>query len=95
MTRKSTPNIVRHAGHVCAAERAALLGQQPLTVWLTGLSAAGKSTLAFAIEREWNGRGHACYVLDGDNVRHGLNRNSGSRRRIAAITSGGLPRSPA
>ncbi|MEF8707528.1 MAG: adenylyl-sulfate kinase [Candidatus Accumulibacter propinquus] len=93
MTRKSTPNVVRHAGHVCAAERAALLGQQPLTVWLTGLSAAGKSTLAFAIEREWNGRGHACYVLDGDNVRHGLNRNLGfsaadrsdNIRRIAEV----------
>jgi len=93
MTRKSAPNIVWHAGHVRAAERAALLGQQPFTVWLTGLSAAGKTTLAFALERELFARGRACYVLDGDNVRHGLNRNLGfspadrseNIRRIAEV----------
>jgi adenylylsulfate kinase len=50
-----------------------LLGQRALTIWLTGLSAAGKSTLAFALERELHEGGRACYVLDGDNVRHGLN----------------------
>jgi adenylyl-sulfate kinase len=53
------------------------LDQQPITIWLTGLSAAGKSTLAFALERALIDQGRACYVLDGDNVRHGLNRNLG------------------
>ncbi len=54
-----------------------MLGQRPLTIWLTGLSASGKSTLAFALERRLIDIGHACYVLDGDNVRHGLSKDLG------------------
>jgi adenylylsulfate kinase len=85
--------IVWHGGQVCQAERQKLLGQQPVTVWLTGLSASGKSTLAFALERALVDQGRACYVLDGDNVRHGLNRNLGfshedrteNIRRIAEV----------
>lgn len=69
--------ITWHAGRVSLAERQALLGQKPLTLWLTGLSAAGKSTLAYALEHRLISAGRACYVLDGDNVRHGLNRNLG------------------
>ena len=45
---------------------------KPVTIWLTGLSGAGKSTIAFALEQQLASLGHACYVLDGDNVRHGL-----------------------
>jgi adenylylsulfate kinase len=86
-------NIVMHASHVSSAERAALLGQQPRTLWLTGLSASGKSTLAFALEKALTDAGRACYVLDGDNVRHGLNSNLGfsaedrteNIRRIAEV----------
>lgn len=86
-------NIVRHAGHVDADDRARLLGQKALTIWMTGLSAAGKSTLAFALERRLLDDGRACYVLDGDNVRHGLNRDLGfspddrseNIRRIAEV----------
>jgi len=60
---------------------------------LTGLSGAGKSTIAFELERQLVGLGHACYVLDGDNVRHGLNRDLGftnadrveNIRRIAEV----------
>lgn len=70
-------NIVWHDSHIQAADRQALLKQKPLTIWLTGLSAAGKSTLAFALERVLIESGHPCYVLDGDNVRHGLNSNLG------------------
>lgn len=70
-------NLTRQNGHVSCEERRALLNQKPLTVWLTGLSAAGKSTLAYALERELINSGHACCVLDGDNVRHGLNANLG------------------
>lgn len=70
-------NIVWHGGHVLQKDRELLLGQQALTFWLTGLSGAGKSTLSYALERELLKHGHACYVLDGDNVRHGLNRDLG------------------
>jgi len=70
-------DVVWHGGQVGADERTRLLGQRPLTLWMTGLSAAGKSTLSFALERALVDRGRACYVLDGDNVRHGLNRNLG------------------
>lgn len=70
-------NVVWHSGHVARAERAALLRQNGATVWLTGLSGAGKSTIAFEVERLLIESGHAAYVLDGDNIRHGLNRNLG------------------
>jgi adenylyl-sulfate kinase len=72
-----TENIRWEVGHVVRAERELLLKQKPLTIWLTGLSAAGKSTLAFGLERQLIEAGHPCYVLDGDNVRHGLNSNLG------------------
>lgn len=93
MNEKNPPLLVWHGGQVSQAERHNLLNQQPITIWLTGLSAAGKSTLAFALERALIDQGHACYVLDGDNVRHGLNRNLGfshedrteNIRRIAEV----------
>ena len=66
--------VVWHDGHIHVEDRSQLLGQRPITVWLTGLSASGKSTLAFALERHLVDIGHACYVLDGDNVRHWLNK---------------------
>ena len=64
-------------GRVIRQERSDLLGQQPMTLWLTGLSASGKSTLAYTLERGLMARGRACYVLDGDNVRTGLNNDLG------------------
>lgn len=93
MTLPIKQNIVWHQGQVSAAEHANLLGQQPQTLWFTGLSAAGKSTLAYALERALIDSGRACCVLDGDNVRHGLNRNLGfsaqdrseNIRRIAEV----------
>jgi adenylylsulfate kinase len=86
-------NIVRHTGQVNTEQRCRLLGQQPLTIWFTGLSAAGKSTLAYSLERILIDMGRAAYVLDGDNVRHGLNRDLGfshedrseNIRRIAEV----------
>ena len=86
-------NVVWQFGSVKPQERFELLGQQPMTLWLTGLSAAGKSTLAFALEKQLLQSGHPCYVLDGDNVRHGLNRDLGfssadrseNIRRIAEV----------
>jgi bifunctional enzyme CysN/CysC len=57
--------------------RAALLGQRPAVVWLTGLSGAGKSTIANLVERKLHALGRLTYLLDGDNLRHGLNRDLG------------------
>lgn len=75
---KNIPSlVVWHGSQVSQAERQNILNQKPITIWLTGLSAAGKSTLAFALERTLVAEGRACYVLDGDNVRHGLNKNLG------------------
>jgi bifunctional enzyme CysN/CysC len=59
------------------AARGAGLGQRPTVEWLTGLSGAGKSTIANLVESELHRRGHHTYVLDGDNVRHGLNSDLG------------------
>ena len=67
--------VIWHNGHIQTQDRSHLLGQRPTTIWLTGLSASGKSTLAFALERRLVDIGHACYVLDGDNIRHGLNKD--------------------
>src|SRR3546814_11668501 len=57
--------------------RAASKGQQPLCLWFTGLSGAGKSTVANLVERRLHALGHHTYLLDGDNVRHGINRDLG------------------
>lgn len=72
-----TIDLVWHSSQVSRAEKEALLGQKSSTIWLTGLSASGKSTLAFALEKELHRLGRACHVLDGDNIRHGLNKSLG------------------
>jgi len=77
----ASANIAWHGSQVAAADRFRLLRQEPATVWLTGLSGAGKSTVAFAVERRLLSLGQAAYVLDGDNVRHGLNRDLGFSHR--------------
>lgn len=70
-------NITWHEGHVKREDREKLLGQNGATIWFTGLSGSGKSTIAFTLEHALVERGHLTYVLDGDNVRHGLNKNLG------------------
>ena len=75
------------------ADKEALLGQRGLMVWFTGLSGSGKSTVAIALERELHARGILCRILDGDNVRSGINNNLGfsaddrveNIRRIAEV----------
>ena len=62
---------------VTSEERARVLNQQPAAIWLTGLSGSGKSTVAYALERTLVEAGRFCYVLDGDSVRQGLNRDLG------------------
>lgn len=73
--------LVWHRGQVHAAARGQLLRQEPATVWLTGLSGAGKSSIAFELERQLLAIGRLAYVLDGDNVRHGLSRDLGFSHR--------------
>jgi len=68
-----------HLQHVDVdkAARARLMGQTPVVLWFTGLSGAGKSTIANLVEKRLHALGRHCYLLDGDNVRHGLNKDLG------------------
>ena len=74
-------NLTWHEGTVSRERRWAALGQRGATVWLTGLSGSGKSTIATAVEERLIGAGRFAYVLDGDNLRHGLNRDLGFDER--------------
>lgn len=75
------------------ADKEALLGQKGMMIWFTGLSGSGKSTIALSLERELDKRGVLCRILDGDNIRSGINRNLGfseedrveNIRRIAEV----------
>jgi len=77
MTTTKATNITWHEGHVSRQEREKLLKQRGATIWFTGLSASGKSTIAFTLEHALVQQGRLAYVLDGDNIRHGLNKNLG------------------
>src|SRR5512134_3881696 len=77
MVGRRSSNITWHHGQVARKDRERLLGQRGATIWLTGLSGSGKSTIAVAAERALVARGQLGYVLDGDNIRHGLNSNLG------------------
>src|SRR5437879_6690517 len=77
MTEVRATNITWHEGHVTREERGQLLKQKGCTLWFTGLSGSGKSTIAFTLEHALVQRGRLAYVLDGDNIRHGLNKNLG------------------
>jgi adenylylsulfate kinase len=77
MTVIKATNITWHEGHVTRTEREGLLKQKGATLWFTGLSGSGKSTMAYTLEHCLVQRGHLAYVLDGDNIRHGLNKNLG------------------
>ncbi|NLP12078.1 adenylyl-sulfate kinase [bacterium] len=77
MTEQKAANITWHTASIQRADREKLLGQKGLVLWFTGLPASGKSTLAHAVEAKLHQSGHLTYVLDGDNIRHGLNKNLG------------------
>lgn len=77
MTRETAANLVWHPATVSKEDRQRRAGHKSCVIWFTGLSGAGKSTLANAVDHELHERGLASYVLDGDNIRHGLNRGLG------------------
>ena len=94
MTEIRATNVVWHESHVEREVREALLKQRGCTIWLTGLPSSGKSTIAFSLEHALVEQGRLTYVLDGDNIRHGLNQNLGfsaedrdeNIRRIGEVT---------
>ena len=77
MAEQKATNVHWHEGEVTRADRAKILGQKGATLWFTGLSGSGKSTVAVALEQALTAKGKLCYRLDGDNVRLGINKNLG------------------
>jgi adenylylsulfate kinase len=77
MTEQKATNITWHQSALSKLDREMLLSQKGVVIWFTGLPSSGKSTIAHAVEEELYTRGHLSYVLDGDNIRHGLNKNLG------------------
>jgi adenylylsulfate kinase len=77
MANLKSKHVVWHPGVVTKADREAISGHKACTIWMTGLPASGKSTIAVALEKALWERGVHAYVLDGDNIRHGLNKDLG------------------
>ena len=77
MAEQKATNIVWHPGAVTRADRETLNGHRGCIVWLTGLSGSGKSTIAVELEKRLWDHGVRAFILDGDNIRHGLNKNLG------------------
>jgi len=77
VSQPKSKNLTWHEGQVSRTDREGQLAQGGCTVWLTGLSGSGKSTIAVAAEKALHDRGKLTYILDGDNVRQGLNSNLG------------------
>lgn len=94
MVEQKATNITWHEGKVTPEERQANMGQKGCTLWMTGLSGSGKSTVAVALEQVLLQQGKHAYRLDGDNIRMGLNKNLGfspedrdeNIRRIGEVT---------
>jgi adenylylsulfate kinase len=93
LSQPKSTNIVWHGANVSREEREGILGQKGCVVWFTGLSGAGKSTVARRVEQLLLEQGTFVYVLDGDNLRHGLNKDLGfspkdreeNIRRVGAV----------
>lgn len=77
MTEQKATNVTWHDGDVDRTQRGKLINQKGATLWFTGLSGSGKSTVAVALENALYARGNLCYRLDGDNIRLGINKNLG------------------
>ncbi|ODS33165.1 MAG: adenylylsulfate kinase [Candidatus Scalindua rubra] len=77
MAEQKATNIKWHHGKITKEDRRRLINQKGVTIWLTGLSGSGKSTIAVELEHALIENKHHAYILDGDNIRHGLNKNLG------------------
>ncbi len=77
MAEQKATNIKWHHGKITKEDRKKLLNQKGVAIWLTGLSGSGKSTIAVELEHALIENKHQTYILDGDNIRHGLNKNLG------------------
>lgn len=77
MSEQKATNITWHDAEIAREAREKLLNQKGVVIWYTGLSGSGKSTLAHAVEKALYEKEHLTIVLDGDNIRHGLNKNLG------------------
>ena len=77
MSREKTENLFWHDHEVSAADRRTLKGHEAVVLWFTGLSASGKSTVANIVDKKLHAKGTHTYLLDGDNIRQGLNSNLG------------------
>ena len=77
MVNQKATNVTWHKGEVSSADRRSLLGQRGATLWFTGLSGSGKSTIAVALESALMAQSKLSYRLDGDNIRLGINKNLG------------------
>ncbi len=77
MAEQKATNIKWHHGKISKEDRRRLLNQKGVAIWLTGLSGSGKSTIAVELEHALIENKHQTYILDGDNIRHGLNKNLG------------------
>jgi adenylylsulfate kinase len=94
MSDKKSTNVTWHDGEITTSDRSTLLGQKGVTIWFTGLSGSGKSTIAVALESSLMNKKKLSYRLDGDNIRLGINKNLGfsaedrseNIRRIGEIT---------
>jgi adenylylsulfate kinase len=95
MEKKKATNVVWHTHKVSREGRESLLKQKGVVLWFTGLSGSGKSTIANEVAYKLHSMGHLSYVLDGDNIRHGLNKDLGfspedrkeNIRRISEVAS--------
>ncbi len=77
MVKEKDSNVHWHQGQITRTDRERSNGHRGLTLWFTGIPASGKSTLAVAVERALHKRNCHTYILDGDNIRHGLNKDLG------------------
>jgi len=77
MDKPKSKNLTWHHPIINKEDREKLLGQKGVTLWFTGLSCSGKSTLATEVEKSLYEKGYITFILDGDNIRHGLNANLG------------------
>jgi adenylylsulfate kinase len=95
MLEKKATNVTWHEHKVTREDREKILGQKGAVIWCTGLSGSGKSTIANEVAYKLHTMGKVAYVLDGDNIRHGLNKNLGfspedrneNIRRISEVAS--------